>query len=103
MSITENTTAIKAQLPAQVTLIAVSKTKPIELIKEAYEAGQRDFGENYVQELEDKHSQSQFKSGRDLINFIGKDLFFDNEYIDIFSIIRSILNNVILFFITGDI
>jgi PLP dependent protein len=40
--------------PRKVTLIAVSKTKPIEDIKELYEAGQRDFGENYVQELVDK-------------------------------------------------
>ncbi len=30
-------------------LVAVSKTKPVELLKEAYEAGQRVFGENYVQ------------------------------------------------------
>lgn len=37
-----------------VTLIAVSKTKPIEMLKEAYEAGARDFGENKVQELMDK-------------------------------------------------
>ncbi len=37
-------------------LIAVSKTKPIELIKEAYEAGQLDFGENKVQELREKPS-----------------------------------------------
>jgi len=36
------------------TLVAVSKTKPLELLKEAYEAGCRDFGENYVQELVDK-------------------------------------------------
>ena len=40
--------------PESVTLIAVSKTKPIELIEQAYEAGQRDFGENRVQELRDK-------------------------------------------------
>ena len=33
------------------TLVAVSKTKPLELILEAYEAGQRHFGENYPQEL----------------------------------------------------
>jgi len=32
-------------------LVAVSKTKPVELLREAYDAGQRDFGENYVQEL----------------------------------------------------
>ena len=38
----------------EVTLIAVSKTKPASMIMEAYEAGQRDFGENYVQELREK-------------------------------------------------
>jgi hypothetical protein len=38
-----------------VTLVAVSKTKPVEDIMEAYEAGHRDFGENYVQELLDKY------------------------------------------------
>jgi pyridoxal phosphate enzyme (YggS family) len=57
MSIQQNIQAIKATLPANVTLIAVSKTKPVELIKEAYEEGQRDFGENYIQELEDKHKR----------------------------------------------
>ncbi len=57
MSIKENLERIKAQLPAQVTLVAVSKTKPIALIEEAYAAGQRDFGENYIQELEEKHKQ----------------------------------------------
>jgi PLP dependent protein len=57
MSIKENLQRIKAGLPAQVTLVAVSKTKPIALIEEAYAAGQRDFGENYIQELEDKHKQ----------------------------------------------
>ena len=40
--------------PEDVTLIAVSKTKPVEMIMEAYEAGIRDFGENKVQELMDK-------------------------------------------------
>ena len=40
--------------PEEVTLIAVSKTKPVEMILEAYEAGVRDFGENKVQELMDK-------------------------------------------------
>ncbi len=40
-----------------VTLIAVSKTKPVEALKEAYEAGCRDFGENKVQELMDKYEQ----------------------------------------------
>jgi pyridoxal phosphate enzyme (YggS family) len=40
-----------------VTLVAVSKTKPVEEIKELYDLGQRDFGENYVQELAEKQSQ----------------------------------------------
>ena len=41
----------------EVTLIAVSKTKPVELLKEAYKNGCRDFGENKVQELIDKYDQ----------------------------------------------
>lgn len=41
----------------EVTLIAVSKTKPIEMLSEAYEAGARDFGENKPQELRDKYPQ----------------------------------------------
>jgi pyridoxal phosphate enzyme (YggS family) len=40
--------------PAGVTLVAVSKTKPPAAIREAYDAGQRDFGENYAQELAQK-------------------------------------------------
>lgn len=57
MSISDNIKHITSQLPAQVTLVAVSKTKPNELLLEAYNAGQRDFGENYVQELVDKEAQ----------------------------------------------
>lgn len=41
--------------PEDVTLIAVSKTKPVEMLREAYEYGCRDFGENKVQELLDKY------------------------------------------------
>ena len=49
---------LKNVLDAQnVTLIAVSKTKPAEDIQELYKLGQRDFGENYVQELVDKYGQ----------------------------------------------
>ena len=43
--------------PGEVTLIAVSKTKPVEMLKEAYDAGVRDFGENRVQELVEKYDQ----------------------------------------------
>lgn len=52
--IAEHIAALKKELPEGVTLVAVSKTKPMEAILEAYEAGQRDFGENYIQELCDK-------------------------------------------------
>ena len=41
----------------EVTLIAVSKTKPVSMLKEAYDAGARCFGENKVQEIMDKHPQ----------------------------------------------
>ena len=43
--------------PSDVTLVAVSKTFPVEVIREAYEAGQKDFGENRVQELAAKHAE----------------------------------------------
>jgi hypothetical protein len=46
--------AIRRTLPAGVTLVAVSKTQPAGAIREAHAAGQRDFGENYVQEWRDK-------------------------------------------------
>ena len=40
---------------SEVTLIAVSKTKPVPMLQEAYDAGSRDFGENKVQEIMDKY------------------------------------------------
>ncbi|HLP38814.1 YggS family pyridoxal phosphate-dependent enzyme [Lacibacter sp.] len=55
---TEAYQSIKQELDAkQVTLVAVSKIKPVEDILKLYELGQRDFGENYVQELVDKQAQ----------------------------------------------
>jgi PLP dependent protein len=54
MSIAENIISIKKELPSQVQLIAVSKTKPVSMLQEAYDAGQRFFGENYVQEIVEK-------------------------------------------------
>lgn len=54
MSIEDNLNEIKKNLPNDITLVAVSKTKPIEDLKIAYGLGQRDFGENKVQELIDK-------------------------------------------------
>lgn len=57
MSVSNTIIKIKSELPSHVTLVAVSKTKPNELINQAYLAGQIDFGENYVQELVDKHQE----------------------------------------------
>ena len=54
MSIAQNIHSIKSQLPEKVTLVAVSKTKPVSDLMEAYEAGQRIFGENKIQEMTDK-------------------------------------------------
>jgi len=53
----ENYKKIINELGDKVTLVAVSKTKPVEDIKELYDLGHRDFGENYVQEMEDKYEK----------------------------------------------
>ena len=55
--IKENLLHIKSQIPTNVTLVAVSKTKPVSDLMEAYEAGQRIFGENKVQEMTEKWEQ----------------------------------------------
>lgn len=54
MEIAKNIIELKNSLPKTVTLIAVSKTKPQSDLIEAYEAGQRDFGENKIQEMSEK-------------------------------------------------
>jgi pyridoxal phosphate enzyme (YggS family) len=57
MLIQQNLLQIKSQLPSNVTLVAVSKTKPVEDLMEAYNAGQRIFGENKIQEMTEKWQQ----------------------------------------------
>lgn len=54
-AIANEITKIKSSLPAATRLIAVSKTKPVEDIQQAYDAGQRVFGENKALEMRDKH------------------------------------------------
>ena len=54
MNISENLKELKKELPDNVSLVAVTKTKPIGDIMEAYNAGHRVFGENKVQEMESK-------------------------------------------------
>ncbi|CAM3936413.1 YggS family pyridoxal phosphate-dependent enzyme [Flavobacterium sinopsychrotolerans] len=57
MGIANNLLQIKSALPEHVTLVAVSKTKPVSDLMEAYEAGQRIFGENKIQEMAEKWEQ----------------------------------------------
>lgn len=57
MSIKENLYNIKSTLPEHVTLVAVSKTKPVPDLMEAYHAGQRIFGENKIQEMVSKFEE----------------------------------------------
>ena len=57
MSIKDRLHTIKSKLPPNVSLVAVSKTKPIKDLMEAYLAGQRIFGENKVQEMVTKYNQ----------------------------------------------
>ena len=55
--IQENLKAILSTIPSEVTLVAVTKTKPVSDLEQVYKAGQRIFGENKVQEMVDKHDQ----------------------------------------------
>ena len=57
MSIKDTLLQIKSTLPENVTLVAVSKTKPVADLMEAYETGQRIFGENKIQEMTEKWEQ----------------------------------------------
>lgn len=55
--IKDNLNKIRAMVPSDVTLIAVSKTKPVSDLQEAYDAGQRIFGENKALEMRDKYQE----------------------------------------------
>lgn len=57
MSIKDNLKTIKSLIPEHVTLVAVSKTKPVSDLMKAYDAGQRIFGENKIQEMAEKHEE----------------------------------------------
>ena len=57
MSITKNLNSILSTIPKNVTLVAVSKTKPVSDLKEAYNTGQRIFGENKIQEMVAKYNE----------------------------------------------
>jgi pyridoxal phosphate enzyme (YggS family) len=57
MNIKQNINTIKQAIPKEVTLVAVSKTKPVNDLLEAYDAGQRIFGENKIQEMASKYEE----------------------------------------------
>jgi len=57
MSIADNITKLRSEIPLNVTLVAVSKTHPVETVLEAYHAGCKFLGENKVQEMLDKYEQ----------------------------------------------
>lgn len=57
MSIKNNLKKIISSIPESTTLIAVSKTKPVSIIQEAYKVGHRDFGENKIQEMVEKQRE----------------------------------------------
>lgn len=57
MSIKENLQQVKKEVSSKITLVAVSKTKPVSDIMQAYDAGHRDFGENKAQELQNKQPE----------------------------------------------
>src|SRR6188768_4167335 len=57
MNIKNNITNLRQTLPLGCRLVAVSKTQPLDKIREAYASGQRDFGENRVQELTSKYEE----------------------------------------------
>lgn len=57
MSIAENLDEINNSIPENISLIAVSKTKPVNVILEAYYAGQKVFGENKIQEMVQKYEE----------------------------------------------
>ena len=57
MDVQQNLKKVKQDIPDPVCLVAVSKTKPVEMIREVYEAGQRDFGENKAQDMAVKYPQ----------------------------------------------
>ena len=57
MSISENLIKLKLNLPKEIKLVAVSKTKPVSDIMEAYDSGHRMFGENRIQDLVAKHEE----------------------------------------------
>ena len=94
MEIKQNIEELKSRIPGDVMLLAVSKTKPLEALEEAYVAGMRDFGENKVQELM-KKSENFHNDVR--WHFIGQLQSNKVKYlVDNVYLIHSLSNNSLL-------
>ena len=94
MEIKQNIEELKSRIPEDVRLLAVSKTKPLEALEEAYVAGMRDFGENKVQELM-KKSENFHNDVR--WHFIGQLQSNKVKYlVDNVYLIHSLSNNSLL-------
>ena len=91
MSIRDNLYKIQSELPEDVKLIVVSKNKSVQIIKEAYDAGQRLFAENYVQEFLGKYNSPELKELDIEWHFIGNLQRNKVKYIiDKISLIQSV-------------
>ena len=84
---------VRAEIPENVTLIAVSKTKPLADLQAAYDAGQRHFGENKVQEARNKWSELLKLNPKINLHMLGKIQSNKiDEIVNIFSFVHSLDN-----------
>src|SRR5215216_4739803 len=91
MSIQDNLLSIKSKLPENVTLVAVSKTKPVSDLMEAYDAGQRIFGENKIQEMTAKWGQMPKDIQWHMIGHVqGNKVKYMAEYVDLIHGVDSL-------------
>ena len=88
MGIAENLIRLHKEIPSDVRIIAVSKTMPVSAIQEAYDNGQRDFGENKVQEMADKQRQLPGDIAWHMIGHLQTNKA--KSAIDLFSLIHSV-------------
>ncbi|MBW2975662.1 YggS family pyridoxal phosphate-dependent enzyme [Candidatus Woesearchaeota archaeon] len=88
MSIKKNIRDIRQELPKNITLIAASKTRSVDEIKQAAEAGIRIIGENYVQEAEKKYSELKGKVKFHLIGHLQKNKA--KKAVEIFDMIQTV-------------
>jgi pyridoxal phosphate enzyme (YggS family) len=91
MSIAENITKFKNEIPEEVTLVAISKTKPENDILEAYDAGQRVFGENKIQEMTEKWEKLPKDINWHMVGHVQRNkVKYMAEYVDLIHAVDSL-------------